>query len=42
MTRKRYNDDQVVNMNEVKENIRILDLTSEYIRKMREIQLESV
>lgn len=40
MTRKRSDDNEIVNINDMKEKIRILDLTKEYLNKRRELNSE--
>lgn len=40
MTRKRIDDDGVINIGDVKKRARILDLTNEYLKKRREIEEE--
>lgn len=37
MTRKRSDDNEIVNINDMKEKIRILDLTKEYLKKRIEL-----
>lgn len=40
MTRRRCSDDEIVNMNVIKEKRRILDLTVQYLKNRRELYSE--
>ena len=42
MTRKRFEDKDIVDIKESKKRVRILDLTNEYLKKRREIDAESI
>lgn len=42
MTRKRIDDDGIINIAEAKKQSRLLDLMNEYLKKRREIEVESV
>lgn len=42
MTRKRFEDKDIVDIKESKERVRILDLTNEYLKKIRENEAENV
>lgn len=38
MTRKRFDDDEIVNIEKITQRTRILDLTKDYLNKRRELE----